>query len=70
MTEADELSPGTYSFRVAQVKLDAERDYWAEIIQERIERYQGRFKLAERARSRARRQHRRSRKLGADRGCA
>jgi hypothetical protein len=66
MNETDKLSPGGYPFRVAQVKLDVERDYWAEIIQERIERYQGPFKLAERARSRARRERRRRGQLGED----
>ena len=70
MSETDKLSPEAYPFRVAQAKLDAERDYWAEIIQERMERYQGRFKLAERARSRARRERRRRAHLGVDRGLA
>jgi hypothetical protein len=28
MTETDKLSPEAYSYRAAQVKLDAERDYW------------------------------------------
>jgi hypothetical protein len=70
MNEADKLSPEAYSFRVAQAKLDAERDYWAEIIKERIERYQGRFKRAERVRSRTRRQRRRREQLGVDRGFA
>jgi hypothetical protein len=67
MNETDKLSPEAYSFRVAQAKLDAERDYWAEIIKEHIERYQGRFKRAERARSRARRQRRRRGQLRQDR---
>jgi hypothetical protein len=70
MSETDKLSPEAYPFRVAQAKLDAERDYWAEIIQERIVRYQGRFKRAERARSRARRQRRRRAHLGVDRALA
>jgi hypothetical protein len=70
MNETDKLGPETYSVRVAQAKLDAERDYWAEIIQECIERYQGRFKRVERARSRARRERRRRGQLGEDRGFA
>jgi hypothetical protein len=70
MNETDKLSPEAYSSRVAQAKLDAERDYWAEIIQERIVRYQGRFKRAERARSQARRQRRQRGQLGVDQGFA
>lgn len=47
-------------FRADQARLDRERDEWAGIIQESIERYQARFGRVCRERMRARRAARRA----------
>jgi hypothetical protein len=52
------LDPPKVYFRADQTKLDAERDEWTPIIEAAIERYQGRFSRAQRARSRRRKARR------------